>query len=217
MAQRIPTDKRSKSLQSYYDNLESRRAVQRARAKAHYYRNKQQKLQANAEWRKANKDKLKDIKKLSNAKYHKRRFFFCRALSAIHHVGTADNPDQVCAILSRAWYNQRGRCAYTGKRLGRDAQVDHKTPVSRGGLNTEDNLHWVTPAANFVKRDKTHAEFVALCVDIAHYIENNTPNGLDRGVVRSLLEDPDSLRGLPPPEKEGCLVDTNHLFKWLNP
>lgn len=173
MAQRIPADKRSKSLQSYYDNLESRRAIQRERAKANYYRNKQEKLQANAEWRKANKDRLKDIKKISNAKYHKRRFFFCRALGAIHHVGSADNPDQVCAILSRAWYSQRGRCAYTGKPLGRDAQVDHKIPVSRGGMNTAENLHWVTPDANFVKRNRTHAEFISLCTDIARYIEEN--------------------------------------------
>jgi hypothetical protein len=178
MQQRIPADKRSKSLQSYYDNLESRRAIQRERAKARYYADKEAKLLANAKYRKENPEKMKAIRHLSNAKYNKRRFFFTRALSAITHVGSTDNPDQVCAILSRAWYNQRGRCAYTGKRLGRDAQVDHKTPVSRGGLNDRDNLHWVTPAANFVKRAKTHDEFVALCVDIAHYIEDNTPNGL---------------------------------------
>ena len=178
MAQRIPAEKRSKSLQSYYDNIESRRAIQRANAKAYYYRNKQKKLQANAEWRKANKQTLAQIKKVSNSKYNKRRFFFIRALHAITHAGTADNPDQVCAILSRAWYNQRGRCAYTGKRLCRDAQVDHKVPVSRGGTNAADNLHWVTPAANFVKRDKTHEEFLSLCLDIAHYIELNTPKGL---------------------------------------
>lgn len=199
MAQHIPPDKRSKALQSYYDNLEVRRALGRERAKAHYYRNKQAKLTANAKWRRANKDKHAEIKKASNAKYNKRRFFFMRALSAINHTGTADNPDEVCAILSRAWYNQRGLCAYTGKRLGREAQVDHKIPVSRGGKNTADNLHWVTPAANFVKRDRTHDEFVALCVDIAHYIENNTPKGLNRGVGRSLLGRPVSVRGLPLP------------------
>lgn len=213
MAQRIPTEKRSKALQYYYDNADKLRAIQRERAKAYYYRNKQKKLAANAKFRRDNPDKWKAIKKVSDAKYNKRRFFFVRALSAITHVGSDDNTDQVCATLSRAWYNQRGRCAYTGKRLGRDAQVDHKIPVSRGGTNDASNLHWVTPAANFVKRDKTHDEFVALCVDIAHYIEQNTPKGLDRGVVRSLLDVPVSPRGLPPPQKQGCLVDTNPLFK----
>ena len=213
MAQRIPTEKRSKALKYYYDNADKLRAIQRERAKAYYYRNKQKKLLANANFRKNNPDKVKAIRKVSNAKYNKRRFFFLRACHAINHVGLDDNHDQVCAILSRAWYNQRGLCAYTGQRLGRDAQVDHKTPVSRGGTNAADNLHWVTPAANFVKRDKTHDEFVALCVDIAHYIEQNTPKGLDRGPSRSLLGLPISPRGLPPPQKQGCLVDTNPLFK----
>lgn len=180
MAQRIPTEKRSKALQYYYDNLDKMRAIQRERAKARYYANKEAKLLANAKYRRENPEKMKAIRHLSNAKYNKRRFFFTRALHAIAHAGTIDNPDQLCAILSRAWYNQRGRCAYTGKQLGRDAQVDHKVPISRGGTNTADNLHWVTAAANFVKRDKTHDEFLALCLDIAHYIELNTPKGLRR-------------------------------------
>jgi len=184
MAQRIPTDKRSKALQYYYDNLDKLRAIQRERAKVSYYANKEAKLLTNAKYRKDNPEKWKLIKKVSNAKYDKRRFFFRRALGAIAHVGSGDNPDHVCAILSRAWYNQRGRCAYTGKRLGRDGQVDHKIPVSRGGTNAADNLHWVTAQANNVKRDKTHEEFITLCVDIAEYIEQNTPKGLKMGAVR---------------------------------
>jgi hypothetical protein len=178
MTQRVPPEKRSKALQYYYDNIESLRAIQRAKAKARYYLNKQKKRQANSDWQKANKDKWGQIKKVSNSKYYKRRFFFTRALGAIAHCGSDDNTETVCATLSRAWYNQRGRCAYTGKRLGRDAQVDHKIPISRGGTNAPANLHWVTPAANFVKRDKTHEEFLSLCLDIAHYIELNTPKGL---------------------------------------
>jgi hypothetical protein len=173
MPQRIPTEKRSKALQYYYDNLDKLRAVQRERAKARYYLNREVKLLANAKYRKDNPEKWKAIKQVSNAKYNKRRFFFVRALHAINHVNSSDNPDEVCAILSRAWYNQRGRCAYTGKRLDRDAQVDHKTPVSRGGTNTAENLHWVTADANFVKRDMTHPEFISICTDIAAYVEQN--------------------------------------------
>lgn len=37
------------------------------------------------------------------------------------------------------------------------------------------------------------------------------------GVGRNLFDMADFLRGLPPPQKEGCLVDTNPLFKWPNP
>ena len=171
--QRVPADERSNALKSYYANLEANRAKMREKAKARYYANKEEKLLRNAKYRKDNPEKWRLIKEVSNKKYHRRRFFFCRALSAIHHVGMADNPDQVCAILSRAWYNQRGRCAYTGVRLDRTAQVDHKTPVSRGGINDASNLHWVTADANWVKRDKTHAEFIAICSDIAAYIEAN--------------------------------------------
>lgn len=187
---RIPESERSPALKAYYQNLEANRAKARERAKARYYANKQAKLLSNAKYRKEFPDKWKAIKKASNIKYYKRRFFFQRALGAINHAGSDDKPDQVCAILSRAWYNQRGRCAYTGKRLGRDAQVDHKTPVSRGGTNAAENLHWVTPAANFVKRDRTHDEFVALCVDIARYIENNTPKGMNRGWEGIFLDVP---------------------------
>lgn len=173
--QRIPESERSPALAFYYQNLEVNRAKARERAKARYYANKEEKLLRNAKYRKENPDKWSLIKEVSNKKYHKRRFFFCRALSAIYHVGSAERPDKVCAILSRAWYEQRGRCAYTGVKLDRTAQVDHKTPVSRGGTNDASNLQWVTPEANWVKRDRTHDEFIAICSDIAAYIEANKP------------------------------------------
>jgi len=171
--QRVPTEERSKALKSYYANLEANRAKMREKAKARYYANKQEKLLRNAKYRKDNPDKWRLIKEVSNKKYNKRRFFFIRA--AHHAIRLNDNDEAVelCAVLSRAWYNQRGRCAYTGVKLDRTAQVDHKTPVSRGGTNDASNLHWVTPDANRVKRDKTHAEFIAICSDIAAYIEAN--------------------------------------------
>ena len=171
--QRVPTEERSKALKSYYANLEANRAKMREKAKARYYANKQEKLLRNAKYRKDNPDKWRLIKEVSNKKYNKRRFFFMRA--AHHAIRLNDNDEaiELCAILSRAWYNQRGRCAYTGVKLDRTAQVDHKTPVSRGGTNDASNLHWVTPDANWVKRDKTHDEFIAICSDIAAYIEAN--------------------------------------------
>ena len=173
MTQRVPTEERSPALRSYYANLEANRAKAREKAKARYYANKEQKLLRNAKYRKDNPEKWRLIKHVSSKKYNKRRFFFVRGLHAITSTQSTDSPDEVCAILSRAWYNQRGRCAYTGKRLGRTAQVDHKTPVSRGGKNSAANLHWVTADANWVKRAHTHEEFIAICTDIAAYIEAN--------------------------------------------
>jgi hypothetical protein len=173
MTQRVPTEQRSPALRSYYANLEANRAKMREKAKARYYANKQEKLLRNAKYRKDNPAKWRLIKQVSNSKYYKRRFFFSRACNVALRCEDNVEAMHLCAVLSRAWYNQRGRCAYTGKRLDRNAQVDHKTPTSRGGINDASNLHWVTADANWVKGTMTHEEFIAICTDIAAYIEAN--------------------------------------------
>jgi 5-methylcytosine-specific restriction endonuclease McrA len=173
--QRIPESERSPALAFYYQNLEVNRAKARERAKARYYANKEAKLLKNAEYRRNNPSKWKAIKAVSSKKYNKRRFFFVRACSVVLRLKDGKEAEALCSVLSRAWYNQRGRCAYTGKKLGRDAQVDHKIPLSRGGTNDASNLHWVTADANQVKRTMTHDEFIAICSDIAAYIEANKP------------------------------------------
>jgi 5-methylcytosine-specific restriction endonuclease McrA len=180
MASRIEPDKRSKALQYYYDNIDRLRAVQRARAKERYYRDRAAKLAKNNAFKKAFPEKYKAVKKASNAKYNKRRFFFVRALGIISRTGFEQSTENLCAVLSRAWYKQRGRCAYTGKKLGRDAQVDHKVPLSKGGTNDPDNIHWVIPAANWVKHEMTHEQFLAVAQDIVAHINQNTPKGLKR-------------------------------------
>ena len=171
--QRIPESKRSPALRFYYENLEANRAKARERAKARYYANREAKLLKNAEYRRNNPEKWKLIKQVSNKKYHKRRFFFSRACHVALRVSDDVETNQLCSILSRAWYNQRGRCAYTGKRLDRNAQVDHKIPISKGGTNDASNLHWVTADANWVKGEMLHDDFIAICSDIAAYIEAN--------------------------------------------
>lgn len=178
MANRVPEDKRSKCLQYYHDNKERLKVANRERAMRYYYENKAKKLAANAKYRKDNPEKMKAIRKLSNKKYNKRRFFFLRALRICTRFNDYSDVDVITESLSRAWYNQRGRCAYTGQKLNRSAQVDHKTPTSRGGTNDSSNLHWVCAEANFVKRDRTHDEFISICSDIAKYIRDNTPKGL---------------------------------------
>ncbi len=174
MTQRVPNEQRSPALKSYYANLEANRAKAREKAKARYHADKQAKLLKNAEYRRNNPEKLKLIKEVSNKKYNKRRFFYVRALSAAIRVNANDDADQVCAILSRAWYNQRGRCAYTGKRLDRKAQVDHKTPVTRGGDNDPQNLHWVTADVNNAKGSMTHDEFLAVCLCVSNNSTHKT-------------------------------------------
>lgn len=175
MNQTIPVEQRSKGLKYYYDNIETLRANCRERAKVRYYLNKEAKLLQNADYRRNNPAKWKLIKQVSNKRYHKRRFFFVRALHHSIRLNDTSETSLLCSVLSRAWYNQRGRCAYTGRRLDRTAQVDHKTPVSRGGTNDPSNLHWVCADANSVKNNKTHEEFIALCADITAYIDAHKP------------------------------------------
>jgi hypothetical protein len=171
--QRISVEERSSALKFYYANLEVNRANARERAKARYYANKEAKLLKNAEYRRNNPDKWRLIKQVSNKKYNKRRFFFSRACHIALRINDNIETSELCTALSRAWYKQRGRCAYTGKRLDRNAQVDHKTPTSRGGSNHASNLHWVTADANWVKGTMTHDEFIGICSDIAAYIDAN--------------------------------------------
>ncbi len=71
-----------------------------------------------------------------------------------------------CELLAgalRLFDQQQGRCGYTGLPIviGKDASLDHKTPRSRGGANSLDNLHWVHSGVNRLKGDMDHAEFKA--------------------------------------------------------
>jgi 5-methylcytosine-specific restriction endonuclease McrA len=204
MASRIPPEQRSKALQHYYNNLDAKRAMNRQRAKEYYYRDKAAKLAKNKAFKEANPEKFAEVKRLSNLKYYRRtkcRFFYRRALlissRATNHGIDAE---ELGAHLSRAWYNQRGRCAYTGQKLGRDAQVDHKTPTSKGGTNHPTNLHWVTPQANSCKGSMTHEQFLGIATDIVAYIalkRPSTPSG--KGVSS---DPPHPPRGTDTPSKK---------------
>lgn len=92
---------------------------------------------------------------------HKTRMFWTRALG-IKGVSAGD--------LARLWKQQRGRCALTGIRLDRTAELDHKIPRARGGSDALANLQWVSHAANRAKRDLTDDEFYALCQQAVRWI-----------------------------------------------
>jgi hypothetical protein len=64
---------------------------------------------------------------------------------------------------------QGERCAYTGVVLvpGKNAGIDHRIPITRGGTSEIANLQWVTIQINRIKNDLTHDEFLALCALVA--------------------------------------------------
>lgn len=51
-----------------------------------------------------------------------------------------------------------GICQYTGQYVGKNGNIDHVIPTSRGGRNTWENMVWCDRAINSKKGDKTPAE-----------------------------------------------------------
>ncbi len=100
--------------------------------------------------------------------YQKRRFFWRKA-QKLKGVGRAETRD-----LAKLWKAQKGRCALTGRRLDRSAQLDHITPIARGGDDTPTNLQWLCKHANLAKRDLTDAEFLGLCREVINHAKEIT-------------------------------------------
>lgn len=120
-----------------------------------------------AKFRKRGRDRYSanpEIEKAKMRAYYGRRFFWGRAMKL-------RGPERATTIeVARMWKRQRGRCALTGERMDRTAQLDHIVPKARGGDDSIGNLRWVTEAANIAKRHMTDAEFLALCRSVASWI-----------------------------------------------
>ena len=63
--------------------------------------------------------------------------------------------------LMYLFLKQKQICPYTGihLKLGDNASLDHKIPVSKGGTNETQNLQWVCKWANIAKHDYSEDEF----------------------------------------------------------
>ena len=97
--------------------------------------------------------------------YYYKRFFWGKAMK-LRSLGRASYIE-----LAFLWKLQRGRCALTGQKLDRSAQLDHKNPRSKGGNDRIENLQWLTQTANLAKRDLTNDEFIGLCKLIVQHRE----------------------------------------------
>ena len=62
--------------------------------------------------------------------------------------------------LRKLLIKQNYCCAYCNKGISIDYEVDHITPISRGGLDTAGNLQLLCPQCNREKHNKTHVEHV---------------------------------------------------------
>ena len=82
------------------------------------------------------------------------------ALTAAHRARKRGAEGRYNAMdVKRIYAQQGGTCHYCAKPLGGKYQVDHKTPLSRGGSNWPDNLCCACGPCNARKNAKTESEF----------------------------------------------------------
>jgi 5-methylcytosine-specific restriction endonuclease McrA len=89
-------------------------------------------------------------------------FFVWRARNWSARFKVRVTPSQ----LAHMWIRQQGRCALSGRPLGRDAHLDHVVPQACGRHDIT-NLRWLDPAVNVARQNMDDSEFVALCRDVA--------------------------------------------------
>ena len=162
----IAPENRSKSLQSYYDNRDNLLPKMRVNAKRNYLKNKETKLKKGKMWRDSNKDKFLQLKG-----EHKVRSFFKYRATSLRENGIVLTTNECATKLFWKWISQRGRCAYTGRKLqyDRTTHIDHIIPRSKGGSNHPDNLQFICSEANQAKSNLTHEDFIVLIKDIVKY------------------------------------------------
>lgn len=62
---------------------------------------------------------------------------------------------------------QSKRCALSGVELTPEtASIDHKQPISRGGLHVIENIQVIHQSINAAKGNMTNDEFVAMCARV---------------------------------------------------
>ena len=96
--------------------------------------------------------------------YYAKRFFWSKAMKL--RKEDRANYKEVASL----WKKQKGRCALTGRKLDRAAELDHVVPKAKGGGDSITNLRWVCKEVNRMKRDMLDDEFISLCGDVMHLI-----------------------------------------------
>lgn len=86
-------------------------------------------------------------------------------------VYDADGPD--ASDLKKLLQMQGYKCALSGIRLTpKNAELDHKIPLSRGGANDLANLQWLSKEVNRAKGTMDNDEFIAMCKRVASIRKN---------------------------------------------
>jgi 5-methylcytosine-specific restriction endonuclease McrA len=141
--QMTPEERRAK-LDREQARRDANKEVLREYYRRYYAENKEHYNQRVKQWR----DQHPEYAKATKA----RRRAHERAAEGSHTF------EDIRALFER----QGGRCHYCRVELGGKFEVDHLTPLSRGGSNAPDNLACACVVCNRRKYNRTEAEFLAL-------------------------------------------------------
>lgn len=93
------------------------------------------------------------------------------------------NPDESLSAKSKTAFaselrklieNQGYKCALTGVHLTPNtAELDHITPIKKGGSNEIENLQWVSMQVNRAKGSMLQSEFIEMCRLVCENAKNS--------------------------------------------
>ena len=141
----------------YYPlNREKRRVIGRKS----YLKHRERKLAQNHKWIEDHLEQHREMCKNWNKTHpEERRIYSLNRRARVNGARGEFTQEEEYELF--AW--QRGDCHYCGEFLYLDMpyHIDHKTPISRGGSNTIDNIALTCPSCNFKKNAKTEEEFMS--------------------------------------------------------
>lgn len=107
-------------------------------------------------WRDKNREKIRLLDKEFYVENKEKKKFYKHRRRAILR-GLSENYS--IQDIKDLWKEQNGLCYYCGVNLKDDRHIEHKTPISRGGSNTKENLALSCPLCDWRKNNKTEQEF----------------------------------------------------------
>lgn len=151
---------------------EEHREESNAKANAYYYEHQEDCKRKHREWCAKNKKELnakslaylhahKEELYAKNRKWHKEhpengRVHSHKRRARLNGNGGSHTEKE---ILNR-FNQQNGLCFWCEKELGKDYQIDHIVPISKGGRNDIDNIVVTCPYCNRSKKDKLPTEWL---------------------------------------------------------
>ncbi len=141
-----PEEKRARSRKYYWENIESERQRGRVRSAERWQNNSKEMSAVVVAWRLANPDKVRAQRLRSQQKLKVER-----AVAQSARQRGITGVKIVKEEISN-WYTKI--CGICGLEIEGKFHVDHKKPLSKGGLHAVDNLQLAHPVCNLRKHNK---------------------------------------------------------------